>query len=189
MCVWKWYVWLQLKYKIIYVYMASSWKFTFIHASHIMFSSCRRTLLCKNIMLHHCPMPYCSHVLIQIYFLFRSRYMISVYGHHMTMSVPNHCQDDRHMKGFHTRPTKASVSWWNLKYFAKGSYTQEIIKVSFDMYYRVASCGTIYMYMIVSSQGAVSIRKTVFPGMAIPMLKIRRPSGRLIFNMEIAIRR
>ena len=37
--------------------------------------------------------------------------------------------------------------------------------------------------------GAVSIRKTIFPGMAIPMLKIRRPSGRLIFNMEIAIRR
>ena len=37
--------------------------------------------------------------------------------------------------------------------------------------------------------GAVSIRKTVLPGMAIPMLKIRRPSGRLIFNMEIAIRR
>ena len=27
------------------------------------------------------------------------------------------------------------------------------------------------------------------PGMAIPMLKIRRPNGRLIFNMEIAIRR
>ena len=38
-------------------------------------------------------------------------------------------------------------------------------------------------------QGAVSIRKTVFPGMAITMLKIRRPSGRLIFNMEIAKRR
>ena len=34
-------------------------------------------------------------------------------------------------------------------------------------------------------QGAVSIRKTVLPGMAIPMLKIRRPNGRLIFNMEI----
>ena len=29
----------------------------------------------------------------------------------------------------------------------------------------------------------------VLPGMAIPMLKIRRPNGRLIFNMEIAIRR
>ena len=41
----------------------------------------------------------------------------------------------------------------------------------------------------VSDQGAVSIRKTVLPGMAIPMLKIRRPNGRLIFNMEIAIRR
>ena len=38
-------------------------------------------------------------------------------------------------------------------------------------------------------QGAVSIRKTVLPGMAIPMLKIRCPNGRLIFNMEIAIRR
>ena len=37
--------------------------------------------------------------------------------------------------------------------------------------------------------GAVSIRKTVLPGMAIPMLKIRRPNGRLIFNMAIAIRR
>ena len=37
--------------------------------------------------------------------------------------------------------------------------------------------------------GAVSIRKTVLPGMAIPMLKIRRPKGCLIFNMEIAIRR
>ena len=37
--------------------------------------------------------------------------------------------------------------------------------------------------------GAVSIRKTVLPGMAIPMLKIRRPNGRLIFNMEIAILR
>ena len=37
--------------------------------------------------------------------------------------------------------------------------------------------------------GAVSIRKTVLPGMAIPMLQIRRPNGRLIFNMEIAIRR
>ena len=38
-------------------------------------------------------------------------------------------------------------------------------------------------------QGAVSIRKTVLPGMAIPMLKIRRPNSRLIFNMEIAIYR
>ena len=41
----------------------------------------------------------------------------------------------------------------------------------------------------VGALGAVSTRKTVLPGMAIPMLKIRRPDGRLIFNMEIAIRR
>ena len=40
-----------------------------------------------------------------------------------------------------------------------------------------------------SKLGAVSIRKTVLPGMVIPMLKIRPPNGRLIFNMEIAIRR
>ena len=40
-----------------------------------------------------------------------------------------------------------------------------------------------------AEQGAVSIRKTVLPGVAIPMLKIRRPNGRLIFNMEISIRR
>ena len=44
-------------------------------------------------------------------------------------------------------------------------------------------------WMICLLLGAVSIRKTVLPGMAIPMLKIRRPNGRLIFNMEIAIRR
>ena len=46
-----------------------------------------------------------------------------------------------------------------------------------------------YVYGSGVVQGAVSIRKTVLPGMAIPMLKIRRPNGRLIFNMEIAIRR
>ena len=45
------------------------------------------------------------------------------------------------------------------------------------------------IYWTSVDQGAVSIRKTVLPGMAIPMLKIRRPNGRLIFNMEIAIRR
>ena len=43
------------------------------------------------------------------------------------------------------------------------------------------------MEQIENDQGAVSIRKTVLPGMAIPMLKIRRPNGRLIFNMGIAI--
>ena len=44
-------------------------------------------------------------------------------------------------------------------------------------------------FQVSVQQGAVSIRKTVLPGMAIPMLKIRRPNGRLIFNMEITIRR
>ena len=45
------------------------------------------------------------------------------------------------------------------------------------------------MLLVYGTLGAVSIRKTVLPGMAIPMSKIRRPNGRLIFNMEIAIRR
>ena len=52
--------------------------------------------------------------------------------------------------------------------------------------YRSSSWCRVRMFQ---TQGAVSIRKTVLPGMAIPMLKIRRPNGRLIFNMEIAIRR
>ena len=43
--------------------------------------------------------------------------------------------------------------------------------------------------LMLIDQGVVSIRKTVLLGMAIPMLKIRRPNGRLIFNMEITIRR
>ena len=47
----------------------------------------------------------------------------------------------------------------------------------------------LYTIHWIRLQGAVSIRKTVLPGMAIPMLKIRRPNGRLIFNMEFAIRR
>ena len=50
-------------------------------------------------------------------------------------------------------------------------------------------CGRILFVRLDQHQGAVSIRKTVLPGVAIPMLKIRRPNGRLIFNMEIAIRR
>ena len=51
------------------------------------------------------------------------------------------------------------------------------------------ACNPCKWLAISDNHGAVSIRKTVLPGMAIPMLKIRRPNGRLIFNMEIAIRR
>ena len=54
---------------------------------------------------------------------------------------------------------------------------------------RVYGSGCAVFIMTIENQGGVSIRKTVLPGMAIPMLKIRRPNGRLIFNMEIAIRR
>ena len=45
--------------------------------------------------------------------------------------------------------------------------------------------GHLWCHTESQNLGAISIRKTVLPGMAIPMLKIRRPNGRLIFNMEI----
>ena len=58
------------------------------------------------------------------------------------------------------------------------------------------SCDVTIMFLLkcfqetwMCLQGAVSIRKTVLPGMAIPMLKIRRPNGRLIFNIGITIPR
>ena len=50
-------------------------------------------------------------------------------------------------------------------------------------------CVTRPQWVNENSQGAVSIRKTVLPGVAIPMLKIRRPNGHLIFNIGIAIPR
>ena len=54
---------------------------------------------------------------------------------------------------------------------------------------KIRSSRHIFIFLKVTQWlGAVSIRKTVLPGMAIPMLKIRRPNDRLIFNMEIAIR-
>ena len=66
-----------------------------------------------------------------------------------------------------------------------------------DIYLKNREPYRLYLYTdhesgfesLVQKQGAVSIRKTVLPGMAIPILKIRRPNGRLIFNMDIAIRR
>ena len=82
----------------------------------------------------------------------------------------------------------------HLKIFAFFSDPDVLILVAGQLFERVAcfkidlfdegGVGGKYL-----CQGAVSIRKTVLPGMAIPMLKIRRPNGRLIFNMEIAIRR
>ena len=52
--------------------------------------------------------------------------------------------------------------------------------------YAETELGLKFKFLIVCwLLGPVSIRN----GMSIPMLKIRRPDGRLIFNMEIAIRR
>ena len=67
-------------------------------------------------------------------------------------------------------------------------YMAHIVGSDYSFAHRWANTGYVHATYF-HCQGAVSIRKTVLPGMAIPMLKIRRPNGRLIFNMEIAIRR
>ena len=47
-----------------------------------------------------------------------------------------------------------------------------------------------YLYIKMAPGGRLNKKDgLILPGMAIPMLKIRRPNGRLIFNMEITIRR
>ena len=61
--------------------------------------------------------------------------------------------------------------------------------VIYSIHKQLEADGCVLNTVATNALGAVSIRKTVLPGMAIPMLKIRRPNGRLIFNMEIAIRR
>ena len=63
------------------------------------------------------------------------------------------------------------------------------MSVSVRMAVKTESCYEANFVGCCRFLGAVSIRKTVLPGMAIPMLKIRRPIDRLIFNMGIAIRR
>ena len=47
----------------------------------------------------------------------------------------------------------------------------------------------MHRHLSLNVLGAVSKRKTVLPGIVIPMFKIRRHYGRLIFNMEITKRR
>ena len=68
---------------------------------------------------------------------------------------------------------------------------RKYFSISFKIPYKKCFCSLAWTKVLLAPghQGAVSTRKTVLPGMAIPMLKIRRPNGRLIFNMEIAIRR
>ena len=72
---------------------------------------------------------------------------------------------------------------WSISTFWRLHFKGNSWKNNFELYFYsnfIEACEVL---------GAVSIRKTVLPGMVIPMLKIRRPNGRLIFNMEIAIRR
>ena len=74
-----------------------------------------------------------------------------------------------------------TVEIWELKNYLISHFIMDVITYP--------CCPYTWSVPVKGAQGAVSIRKTVLPGMAIPMLKIRRPNGRLIFNMEIAIRR
>ena len=80
---------------------------------------------------------------------------------------------------------RTMIVW--MKYFLPKQWTRLVQRPEYPgvpgQYHSGWCCGSL------RRQGAVSIRKTVLPGMAIPMLKIRRPNGRLIFNMEITILR
>ena len=78
--------------------------------------------------------------------------------------------------------SKFRINWTNISLFVP-----EFLPWSVSRDFRGSQ--RCFVNKAYSLQGAVSIRKTVLPGVAIPMLKIRRPNGRLIFNMEIAIRR
>ena len=93
------------------------------------------------------------------------------------------CNIISHWLGTSTKRSLSSVSWL---------ITEDIGATAGIMRWMKPhswGCATLPKKSLAWSLGAVSIRKTVLPGMAIPMLKIRRPNGRLIFNMEIAIRR
>ena len=85
----------------------------------------------------------------------------------------------------------------NIDHFIRATHFGEI-----HIEMQIVSCGKMWFKMLsaqccpfcsglnmlmLDALGAVSIRKTVLLGMAIPMLKIRRPTGRLIFNMGIPI--
>ena len=82
-------------------------------------------------------------------------------------------------------------TWWNVYsiiYFYHNLIN--VLSLSFHRYYRINQLKHLKCILrITKDLGAVSIRKTVLLGMAIPILKIRRPIGRLIFNMGIPIPR
>ena len=81
----------------------------------------------------------------------------------------------------------------DLLYFAFFFHSEGIMENRFLLTDIVYACynqfSNINRKLVGNKLGAVSIRKTVLPGVAIPMLKIRRPNGRLIFNIGIAIPR
>ena len=88
--------------------------------------------------------------------------------------------------------TKRNITEKNIQPLTYETFNNDLKKTTFhikQMSLSVVAPSHGLSNIILQSLGAVSIRKTVLPGMAIPMLKIRRPNGRLIFNMEIAIRR
>ena len=91
----------------------------------------------------------------------------------LVFNTPNYkdfCSSD-----YHTIQ-QCFISWWLIN-----SYYMYLVLTTSE-YQQVQGCFRFYNCL-----GAVSIRKTVLPGMTIPMLKIRRPNGRLIFNMGIPI--
>ena len=109
----------------------------------------------------------------QLHFLYKPL----VYHNHDQLTIKN-CQSFTHYQittGFLISHVKV------ISYHSACCYDESLCISLSHLWYVVVF---FLMWLI---QGAVSIRKTVLPGMAIPMLKIRRPNGRLIFNIGIPI--
>ena len=102
-----------------------------------------------------------------------------------SLSNPRQTHNNENTKYLNYWPSVKEIHRWPVD----SPYKGPVIRNVFPWRPREIHCSELNVQLHENPQGAVSIRKKVLPGMAIPMLKIRRPNGRLIFNMEIAIRR
>ena len=120
--------------------------------------------------------------------LLNNRYLLTVkiswrsVLHNRMLRIGNMaCHPDVHYWNYYSTDLSLCQLQFNI-WSRNHRFQQRVPKFQMSYKRRCQDCSTCNSY-----QGAVSIRKTVLLGMVIPMLKIRRPTGRLIFNMGIAI--
>ena len=117
------------------------------------------------------PFCHCQRILCIYWLIVQGQFDQMKYNCIASLLICNYCF------GYLLKFVKWTLVYWDCFVICPGHNLHEQTTARFN----IVKC--------IDVLGAVSIRKTVLPGMAIPMLKIRRPNGRLIFNMEIAIRR